>query len=143
MNDECGMMNGFWVWVLGAGENNPAPSTQNPTPVFNSSFIIPHSSFFLSPLPASVLFRAVDGEVCVGVDARLVELDHLRALGLGKFAALDALRDEAAEALMQLPALVAHAVERLADGRALDDLLDQVAVLVNVYVGLVRSAEEV
>ena len=44
---------------------------------------------------------------------------------------------------MQLPALVAHAVERLADGRALDDLLDQVAVLVNVYVGLVRSAEEV
>src|SRR5437868_13710556 len=123
---------GVGFWVLGSGENNPAPSTQNPTPVFNSSFIIPHSSFFLSPLPASVLFRAVDGEVCVGVDARLVELDHLRALGLGKFAALDALRDEAAEALMQLPALVAHAVERLADGRAVDDRLDGVAVRATV-----------
>src|SRR2546423_112783 len=95
------------------------------------------------PPPASVFFRAVDGEVCVGVDARLVELDQLRALCLGEFAALDALRDKSAEALVQLPALVARAVERLADGRALDDLLDQVAVLVNVYVGLVRSAEEV
>src|SRR5437763_8133192 len=92
---------------------------------------------------ASVLFRAVDGEIAVGVDARLVELDHAGALGLGQIAALDALRDEAAEALVQLPALVARAVERLADGRALDDLLDQVAVLVNVYVGLVRSAEGV
>src|SRR2546430_14717530 len=94
------------------------------------------------PPPASVFFRAVDGEVCVGVDARLVELDQPRALGLGEFAALDALRDEASEALVQLAALVARAVERLADGRASDDLLYKVAVLVYVYVRFVRSAEE-
>src|SRR5205814_9594121 len=143
MNDECGMMNGFWVlgvrcWVV--FYQHPAPNTQHPL-----SFITHHSAFiiFLSPSPASVFFRAVDGEVCIGVDARLVELDHLRALGLGEFAALDALRDEASEALVQLAALVARAVERLADGRASDDLLYQVAVLVDVYVRLVWSAEEV
>src|SRR5437763_7044299 len=92
---------------------------------------------------ASVLFRAVDGEVGVGVDARLVEIDHAGALGLGQLAALDALRDQAAEALVQLPALVARAVEGLADGRASDDLLDQVAALVYVDVRLVGRAEEV
>src|ERR1043166_7884622 len=109
------------------------------------------ASFYLSPVtchgfsspPASVLFRAVDGEIGVGVDARFVELDHLGALGLREVAALDALRDQAAEALVELSALVARAVERLADGRALDDLLDQVAVLVYVDVRLVGRAEEV
>src|ERR1044071_3614471 len=96
------------------------------------------------PLSASLfLAAAVDGEVRVGVDARLVGFDHLCALGLGQLAALDALRDEAAEALVQLPARAARAVERLADGRALHDLLDEVAVLVNVYVRLVGRAEEV
>src|SRR5437763_5675079 len=67
------------------------------------------------PLPASVFFRAVDGEVCVGVDARLVELDQPRALGLGEFAALDALRDEASEALVQLAALVARSEEHTSE----------------------------
>src|ERR671937_2851623 len=125
MNDECGMMN------------------EKARPPSYSSLIIPHSSFFLSPSPASLLLRAVDGEVGVGVDARLVELDHPGALGLGQLAALDALRDEAAEALVHLAALVARAVERLAHGRALHHLLDQVAVLVDVDVRLVRRAEEV
>src|SRR5947209_1591896 len=124
MNDECGMMNERQV-------------------AFNSSFITPHSSFFLSSPPAFVFVRAVDGEIGVGVDARLVELDHPRALGLREIAALDALRDQAAEAFVQLAALVAGAVESLADGRALDDLLDQVAVLVYVDVRLVGRAEEV
>src|SRR5436305_12808560 len=89
----------------------------------NSSLVTPHSTFLLSPSAAFlILAAAVDGEVGVGVDARLVELDHPGTLGLREFAALDALRDEAAEALVQLPALVARAVERLADGRALHDL---------------------
>src|ERR1044071_6493281 len=98
---------------------------------------------YYSP-PAALLFGlAVDGEVGVGVDARLVELDHLGGVGLRQLAALDALGDDAAEALVELAALVARAVERLAYGRALDDLLDQVAVLVDVDVRLVRRAEEV
>src|SRR4051812_18986326 len=125
MNDECGMMNERQL-------------------VLNSSLIIPHSSFLLSPSAAFLfLAAAVDGEVRVGVDARLVEFDHLCALGLGQLPALDALRDESPEAFVQLPALVARAIERLSDGRALHDLLYQVAVLVYVYVRFVRSAEEV
>src|SRR5215207_3885807 len=110
---------------------------------FNASFIVHRSSFLLSAPSAFVFGLAVDGEVGVGVDARLVELGHLGGVGLGEFAALDALRDDAAEPLVELAALVARAVERLADGRALDDLLDQVAVLVDVDVRLVRRAEEV
>src|ERR1044071_8772301 len=94
-------------------------------------------TIYYSPTPALVLVRAVDGEVGVGVDARLVGLDHLGGVGLGEFAALDALGDDAAEALVELAALVARAVERLADGRALDDLLNQVAVIVDVDVSLV------
>src|SRR5215217_6137151 len=100
-------------------------------------------TIYYSP-PAPLLFGlAVDGEVGVGVDARLVELDHLGRGRLRELAALDALRDDAAEPLVELAALVARAVERLAHGRALDDLLDQVAVLVDVDVRLVRRAEEV
>src|ERR1044071_2739005 len=100
-------------------------------------------TIYYSPPSALVFGLAVDGEVGVGVDARLVELDHLGGVGLRQLAALDALRDDAAEALVELAALVARAVERLAHGRALDDLLDQVAVLVDVDVRLVRRAEEV
>src|SRR3954470_14710873 len=130
------MANGEW-WLTDARLGlKPAGRVegQNHLP-----FIIDHSP------PTAFLFRlaAVDGEVGVGVDARLVELDHLGPLGLRQVAALDALRDETAEALMQLPALVARAVESLADGRALHDLLYQVAVVVYVYVRLVRRAEEV
>src|SRR4051794_29590409 len=44
---------------------------------------------------------------------------------------------------MQLPALVARAGERLAEGRAPHDLLYQIAVLVYVYVRLVGCAKEV
>src|SRR5215217_5383997 len=100
-------------------------------------------TIYYSPLAPLLFGLAVDGEVGVGVDARLVKLDHLGGGGLGQLAALDALRDDAAEALVELAALVARAVERLAHGRALDDLLDQVAVLVDVDVRLVRRAEEV
>src|SRR5215218_9894691 len=40
-----------------------------------------------SPSAALLFVLAVDGEVGVGVDARLVELDHLGALGLRELAA--------------------------------------------------------
>src|SRR5215210_803746 len=86
------------------------------------SLITHHSSLPLLSPSSLVLARAVDGEVGVGVDARLVELDHLGGVGLGEFAALDALRDDAAEALVELAGLVPRAVERLADGRATHDL---------------------
>src|SRR5215204_2681473 len=101
------------------------------------------SAIYCSPPAAFVFGLAVDGEVGVGVEARLVQFRHLGGVGLRQLAALNALRDDAAEPLVELAALVARAVERLADGRALNDLLNQVAVLVDVDVRLVRRAEEV
>ena len=74
-------------------------------------------SYHLSlSLISSTLFRLpVNCQIGVGVKARFVKIYKLGGFGLGQLFVLNALRDETTEAVMQEAALVARALDCLAD----------------------------
>src|SRR6266852_4407726 len=85
----------------------------------------------------------INSHVGVGIKARLVKVNQLRARGFSQLAVLYALRHLAAKSFVQEPTLVARARGGFANGRAANYFLDEIAFFIDVNLRFVRRAEQV